>query len=457
MPAFLIRRLLMALVTLASVMLLTFLLFGLTAGDVSAQFLPAQATRGQRQEWLRKHKLDLPLILNFNRQVTLTDRTSGRGDFIVQDEPGSSAASALGLEPGLTEGQGAAQVTRTLGSQGASWLDARSPLRAIAADRPWADRAIKGTPPRPAVTFTFHDGSRLTLDLSPLTARAGAATLAGGQATVGDLLALINNHPDNRGRLDAGVSGLSAAGAFNSQFFWHLRNTITFEGESFKYQLKLTDIIAERARYSLALTVPSLALGWLLAMTAASLVAYYRGGLVDRLGVLLCVVGMCVPILVYMIVGQSVTLELAPRAALGVTPWTNIYVPVAIAVAAGLGGAVRFYRTIMLNEVRQDYVRTALAKGAPLPHVLFAHVLKNCMLPILTSLVASVPFLILGSLVIEQFFGIPGLGSLVRTSVTDRDAPIMAAITFLTAAVYIVGLLVTDVLYALFDPRIRLR
>jgi len=130
---------------------------------------------------------------------------------------------------------------------------------------------------------------------------------------------------------------------------------------------------------------------------------------------------------------------------------------VTIAVVAGLGGSVRFYRTVILDEVNRDYVRTARAKGVPLYGILFRHVLKNCMLPILTSLVVSIPFLILGSLLLEQFFGIPGLGSLMITSVSDRDVPIISGLTFLTALVFIIGLLITDVLYAVFDPRIRLR
>lgn len=244
---------------------------------------------------------------------------------------------------------------------------------------------------------------------------------------------------------------------WSTQFFWHLRESVTFEARSFKTDEKLTKIIAERAKYSLALTVPAMALGWVLALAIASTVAYFRGTWFDYLVTFLAVLGMCVPYLAYMIGVQFLMFNVEPRAAWGLRYPVNIYVPVAISVIAGVGGSVRFYRTVILDEVNRDYVRTALSKGVPLAGVLSKHVLRNCMLPILTSLVAAIPFLIIGSLLLEQFFGIPGLGPLLLSSINDRDVPIVTNLTFLTAALYTMGLLLTDVLYASFDPRIRLR
>ena len=107
--------------------------------------------------------------------------------------------------------------------------------------------------------------------------------------------------------------------------------------------------------------------------------------------------------------------------------------------------------------MHRDYVRTARAKGVSLPTILFKHVLKNCMLPILTNLVLAIPFLIMGSLLVEQSFGIPGLGDLMITSINSRDEPIMTGMVFLTALVYTIGLLLTDLSYVLFDPRIRIK
>jgi peptide/nickel transport system permease protein len=126
-------------------------------------------------------------------------------------------------------------------------------------------------------------------------------------------------------------------------------------------------------------------------------------------------------------------------------------------VLANLGGEVRFYRTVILDETNRDYVRTARAKGVPLPTILFRHVIKNCMLPILTSLIMAIPFLILGNLLLESYFGVPGLGELMMTAINERNEPILSGLVFLTALIYTLGVLLTDLSYAFFDPRIRLR
>ncbi|HNX26172.1 MAG TPA: ABC transporter permease [Phycisphaerae bacterium] len=244
---------------------------------------------------------------------------------------------------------------------------------------------------------------------------------------------------------------------YQTQLFLHIYNTVTFKGKSFATGQTLWEIVRERGAASLALSVPILALGWFSAMIVSCFVAYYRGTWIDHIGVFICVLGMCIPYLAYMIFGQMFMFWLCPTAAWGIDPISNIYLPVAIAVLAGLGSSVRFYRTVILNEINQDYVRTARAKGVPLPGILFKHVLKNCMLPILTNLVMVVPFLILGNLLLENFFGIHGLGDLMINSISTRDIPIIYTLTFWTALLYISALFVTDVLYAVFDPRIRLR
>jgi peptide/nickel transport system permease protein len=315
-------------------------------------------------------------------------------------------------------------------------------------------------PAKPMLILSLHDGAELTIDLSPFADKAPKKGKVAGpkkDATCGDLIRLINEHPDNRGRLEASISDIAIGNIWNSQFVWHLSDSVTFQNRSYKTKQLLLDIIKKRAKYSLAISIPAMALGWFLAMAVSSLVAYYRGRMLDKMGVFICVLGMCIPYLVYMIAGQRLIFEIAPTAAWGLHNKVNIYIPVGIAVIAGLGGSVRFYRTIFLDEIGRDYVRTARAKGVPLRGILFRHVLKNCMLPILTSLVVSIPFLIMGSLLLEQFFGIPGLGSLMLSSVSDRDVPIISGLTFLTAVIYVIGLLITDVLYAVFDPRIRLK
>ena len=165
---------------------------------------------------------------------------------------------------------------------------------------------------------------------------------------------------------------------------------------------------------------------------------------------------MCVPFLAFMIYGQWLMFLIAPKHAYGIFYRANIFLPIAIMVVAGLGGTVCFYRTIILDETNRDYVRTARAKGLPLTTVLFKHVLRNCMLPILTSMILSIPFLVMGSLLVETYFGIPGLGDLLLSSITSRNEPIMSGLVYLTALVLCIGMLVTDLTYAIFDPRIKL-
>ncbi len=250
---------------------------------------------------------------------------------------------------------------------------------------------------------------------------------------------------------------ITSAAFWDSQFTRHLADSVTFRATSYATGESVGRMIVQRAPYSLALTMPAMAMGWLIGLGLAMLTAYRRDTWVDRAGVILSVAGMCVPLLAYMIIGQWVAFRLAPAAAWGLGSVGNIYVPIAIATVASLGGNVRLYRTIILEELGCDYVRTARATGAPMSRVLARDVLANCMLPILTQLVMAVPFLIMGSLLLESFFGIPGLGGQLVASISRRDVPIVTALTFLTAVLYSAGLLATDLLYAVADPRVRLK
>jgi len=275
--------------------------------------------------------------------------------------------------------------------------------------------------------------------------------------TAGQLLGRVNAQPGNQNRLFAEISSWGFGDLFKSQFVDHLVKSATFQTRSLTNNEELTKIIIQRAPASLAIAIPSMALGWVTAMIVACLVAYYRGRLLDRIGVFLSVLGMCVPYLAFMIYGQWLMFKIAPTHAYGIFYRANVYVPIGITVLAGLGGSVRFYRTVIMDEIHRDYVRTARAKGAPLTAVLFKHVLRNCMLPILTNLVLAIPFLMMGNLLAETYFGIPGLGDLLLSSINGRDEPILNGLVFLTAVIYSLGLLVTDLSYAFFDPRIRLQ
>jgi peptide/nickel transport system permease protein len=139
----------------------------------------------------------------------------------------------------------------------------------------------------------------------------------------------------------------------------------------------------------------------------------------------------------------------------GVDMLKFVILPVVIGIISGIGGGIRFYRTIFLEEVNRDYVRTARAKGVSEAGVLFKHALKNAMIPILTNVVLAIPLLFMGSLVMEAFFAIPGLGSFTIEAIQAQDFAIVRSMVYLASVLYIVGLLLTDISYTLVDPRIR--
>ncbi len=219
--------------------------------------------------------------------------------------------------------------------------------------------------------------------------------------------------------------------------------------------------ISQRMWPSLAIALPTLLIGLLVNISFSMLLAFFRGTYLDLSGVMLAVVLMSVSSLFYIIGGQylfSKLLHLVPVSGYepGMQAWRFILLPVAIGVFSGIGAGSRWYRTIFLEEINRDYVRTARAKGLPEVRLLFRHVLKNAMVPILTGIVVVLPTLFMGSLIMESFFGIPGLGSYTIEAIQTQDFAIVRAMVFLGSVLYILGLLLTDISYTLVDPRIRL-
>jgi len=248
---------------------------------------------------------------------------------------------------------------------------------------------------------------------------------------------------------------------FDSQFFNHFINTICFD---FKYNLnkqKVSTLILQGAGPSLSLTVPMF-VGLLIgSISIALFVAYKRGSAVDTAIVVLCVCGMSVPSLAIIMYGQyllSYQLGWFPVFGYetGLGGIRYLVLPVILGVFMGIGSDVRFYRTVMLDEINADYIRTAYAKGVTTRRVLFVHLLKNAMIPIITSVVLAVPFLFLGSLLLERFFGIPGLGYLMIEAIGARDFRVINAMTFIISLLFVFGQLATDICYALVDPRVSL-
>ena len=232
-------------------------------------------------------------------------------------------------------------------------------------------------------------------------------------------------------------------------------------GTSDANNIDITSQISQRMWASLAIALPTFLVGILVNITVSMIVAYYRATYVDFWGTIIAVILMSVSTLFYIIGGQWVfgkILRLFPISGYdsGVDMLKFVILPVVIGIISGVGGGIRFYRTIFLEEVNRDYVRTARAKGLSEAVILFKHALKNAMIPILTNVVLVIPLLFMGSLVMEAFFAIPGLGSFTIEAIHAQDFAIVRSMVYLSSVLYIIGLLLTDISYTLVDPRVRL-
>jgi peptide/nickel transport system permease protein len=210
---------------------------------------------------------------------------------------------------------------------------------------------------------------------------------------------------------------------------------------------------------SLALAIPVFLVGLAVNITFALGLAFFRATYLDFWGVIACVAMMSISSLFYIIGGQylvSKAWSLVPISgyAPGIDAAKFLILPVMVGVLAGIGSNTRWYRTIFLEEISRDYVRTARAKGLSEVTVLFRHVLKNGLIPILTGVVVVIPTLFMGNLIAESFFGIPGLGSYVIDAIQSQDFAVVRSMVFLGSVLYIVGLLLTDLSYTLVDPRV---
>jgi peptide/nickel transport system permease protein len=249
-----------------------------------------------------------------------------------------------------------------------------------------------------------------------------------------------------------------------TQFLAFLKQIVTFDyGTSYATKRPISQMIAEGIEPSLSITVPGLVITTIVGVLIGLLVAYYRGRWIDKMVMFLCVVGMSISVLAYILFGQyflAYSWGLFPIHGYETGfPDRIQYValPILILFIVGLGYDVRFYRTAVLEEVNQDYVRTARAKGLSDPKVFLKHVLKNAMVPILTNVVLEIPLLILGSFLLESFFGVPGLGNITIDAINASDFPVIRAMTMLTSILYVFGNLATDIMYAIFDPRVSLK
>lgn len=271
----------------------------------------------------------------------------------------------------------------------------------------------------------------------------------------------------------AKMEALGLDRSFPEQYFRFLGDiaTLDFSVESWdKPGKNVGELLWESIGPSLALTLPALVLTSLISILIGLVSAFYRGRFVDKSLMLAAVLGMSVSFLVYIIFGQYYGAAATGGKIFAISGYDldeeqrNLLqswayyclLPVMISVIVAMGYDTRYYRAVMVEESNRDYILTALAKGASKRKVMFVHMLKNAMIPIITRIMITLPFLITGSILLERYFRIPGMGQQLITAITARDFPVVQVFTAMFAALFIITNILTDVLYAFVDPRVRL-
>lgn len=250
-----------------------------------------------------------------------------------------------------------------------------------------------------------------------------------------------------------------------AQFLIFVRQVVTLDfGMSWSTQQPVSSILAARVGPSVTLTGSIMLVSTTLAVSLASVVAYFRGSLTDRLVTLICTTAMSISSLIYIIMGQfwlAHTLGWFP-----VIGWdgnllkniaTYLPLPVLLGVLVSLAPDLRFYRGCFVEEMNNDYVRTARAKGLSEPKIMLKHVMRNALIPVVTSIMMALPYLLVGALLLERFFAIPGMGNEVIMAVDKSDFPVIKAITIYIAILTMIFNLLADIVYKLIDPRVQLK
>ncbi|MFT4624260.1 MAG: peptide/nickel transport system permease protein [Myxococcota bacterium] len=296
----------------------------------------------------------------------------------------------------------------------------------------------------------------------PVLLGVAAITLFLFHVAGGDPIALKLGKNPSVAEVEALRAELGMTGSFASQYVHFLGQLLRLDfGTSWASDTPVREIFWRGLVPTLSVSVPAFVLGSSCAVSISLLVAFYRGSVLDRVVTAGAIAGISISSLIYILVGQWL---LADRwkwfpiwgYEYGWGAVTFVVLPVLIWIVLSVGTDVRYFRTVMLEEITRDYVRTARAKGLSETRVLFVHVLRNAAIPIITRLTSILPFLVTGSFLLEIFFGIPGLGSTLYTAIQNSDLPVVKAFTMLGAVLYVSFNIVADLLYAWADPRIRL-
>ena len=424
MLSYVLKRLLQMIPTVVGVVLLTFVLFNIVPNDLAAIALGKNVTPKQLDEFDEKRGLNKPLFFGFRaktRAYTDHDLSRGAGRW------NTFSNAVYDIE------------TKTVRIEAGSSVD---PLAfALDPDREYEWRLVcRGTGTVAGEKVDSDSWAKVS------------ARFRGGES----------------GAFAAGEKGLEIRDAqlrqvltrpYDSQLVFFIQQLGKGNlGYSDTFKQPVAKLLVDGIPTSLSLTIPIFFIGIIVSVSLSLICAFFRDTFIDRFFVVFSVALMSINYLVYIVAGQYfLAYKLGMFPVWGYESWRYLALPVLIGVISGLGANIRFYRTIMLDEMYKDYVRTAFAKGVSKPRVLFVHVLKNAMIPIITNVVIAIPFLYTGSLLLESFFGIPGLGYLGISAITQSDVDVVRALVLIGAMLFVVCNLLTDICYALADPRVKLK
>ena len=410
--------------TVLGVVIITFILFNVVPGDLAATILGKNSNAQQRADFDREHGLDKPLFVGYHAETRAyedLDLSKGIGLWNKWENVRySDDVHALQILAG----------------------DAISPFALSLGDATEYEWKItyRG---EGAIAGTLLSSSSWKTEKIRFSGASGGALAAGEQPLEIKKIQLrrIVENP------------------FDSQLVFFVSKLAKGDlGRSETYKRDVKDMLREGIPVSLRLTIPIFIIGLVVSLVMSLICAFYRNTWIDRSLVVISVALMSINYLVYIVVGQYL---LAYKKMLfpvwGYESLSYLVLPVIVGVFSGLGSSVRFYRTIMLDEMYKDYVRTAFAKGVSKSRVLFVHVLKNAMIPVITNVVIAIPFLYTGSMILESYFGIPGLGYLGFNAINAGDVDVVRAIVLIGALLYVVANLLTDICYAWADPRVKLK
>ena len=428
MGSYLARRLLQAIPTVAGVVLITFVLFNVGGGSPAALVLGQTAGARALEEFDAARGYDKPLFCGHWTKTRALETV----DF-------ETAA------PGVRAAWGA-------GESGSLRLEAGQELAVPFAfplpdGERWRLTVVGGGPGFPRCGKKFSTAWKKTGDFSTAwkkvfhSVEKPAFRAEGGPVDIRSV------------RLEKATRHF-----FDSQLVDYAGRVLRLDfGTSTSLNQPVGSLLKAGIGPSLALTAPILLVELVVSLTLALLCAYRRGSWLDRGLVGICVALMSVNYLVWIVFGQYVlAFKLGWFPTWGFESWRNLLLPVLIGVATGLGANVRFYRTILLEEMHKDYVRTAFAKGLGEGRVLFKHVLKNALGPVIVNVTLALPFLYTGSLLLESFFGIPGLGYLSLNAIHSSDVDVVRAIVLVGALLFTAANVLADVALAWVDPRVKL-